>query len=332
MQKTRLGIVGLGSMGKIHLHNSMKMPSCQVTAVADKSTSALKYAREMGVKKGYKDYNKLFEKEDLDAVIISLPNFLHLDSTIKAAENDINVLLEKPIARNSEEGEKILSKVRSSGIKLMMGYPLRFSPDIQNVSNRIIDGSLGDIIVAIGTNISGGPFTGRSADGRPVPVPDWWFDKDLIGGGVLLDIGIHHLNLFNHFFGEVKEIDCDLGYRYNMEFEDQAILFLKYVCGTNAIVNVGWFSEDFKTNLELYGTVGNIIMPSEDPSPFVKVFRGIKNKIGFANEKKNSFYNEVDYFSYCIGADENPVPSGEEGLNDINIIQKAYDKASLTIK
>ena len=67
MREISLGIIGLGSMGKIHLQNSMKLPNCTVTAVADKSTMALKYAKKTGVKKRYKDYNKLFEKEDVES-------------------------------------------------------------------------------------------------------------------------------------------------------------------------------------------------------------------------------------------------------------------------
>ena len=124
MKEVNLGIIGLGYKGKTHLQNALQLEGTRVIGVADTSEQALSYAKKIGVRNVYKNYEDLVKNNQLDAVVISLPNFLHLESAIKAAEAGKDILMEKPLARNVKEGEKILSSVENNGVRLMITLPV----------------------------------------------------------------------------------------------------------------------------------------------------------------------------------------------------------------
>jgi len=197
----------------------------------------------------------LLKDQEIDAVIIALPNHLHLKCVVDAAEAKKHIFLEKPIARSTEEAKHILSVTQKNNVKLMMGYPLRFNQQFRNLKTKILDGTLGDIEIANANYISTGPFFHGAKAHTPIPVPEWWFNKELTGGGALIDLGSHLINLLRWYFGEVKDVKSHLGYRFNMSFEDRATCLAKFENNAKAIITVGWFSQDYHLNIQLYGTV-----------------------------------------------------------------------------
>ena len=127
MKTVKLGIIGLGYIGQIHLRHSLKLANAQVVAAADLSPKALEQAKSFGVKKTFSNYEDLLKDPEVDAVLISLPTHLHLKCTRQAAEAKKDIFLEKPIATNVEEAKEIISLSEQNSVKLMMGYPLRFN-------------------------------------------------------------------------------------------------------------------------------------------------------------------------------------------------------------
>src|SRR5208337_1507361 len=115
----KVGFIGLGQMGRMHLANCRHIEGLEVIAAADPSKRALAKARKIGVDTLYTDYQELIEKKhlDLDAVIISVPNFLHFDTINLALKNGLNVFAEKPLAINVHQCEDIVNLVQSSGRK-----------------------------------------------------------------------------------------------------------------------------------------------------------------------------------------------------------------------
>ena len=327
LRKVKLGLIGLGSMGKIHLQNCLRLKNAKLVSVADSSKRALQSARESGVRNVQTDYNKLLDDESIDAVIISVPNFLHLECTKNAAEAGKDILLEKPLARNVMEGEQILSHVKRVGVKLMVGYPSRFNEAFTRLRDNVQSGLLGDIQIASATNISPGPFSPRGEMGRPAPVPTWWFKKELMGGGALLDLGIHAISLFRWYFGDVANVKSYLGYRFNMDFEDHAVCLLKFKDGPIATVKVGWFSKDPRISLELYGTVKHASIVRSSPSVLDTVTDDVRRKLGKIERSIESYYKELQYFVDCVSSDTPPSPNEEEGLSDLKIISMAYENA-----
>ncbi len=320
MKKVNLGLIGLGFIGRVHLRNCLNLNSAMVVAVADISKKALRYAQDLGVKQLFTDYNDLLKQPSIDAVIISLPTYLHAACAITAAEEGKHVFLEKPLARNPKEGEEIISAIRKNGVKFMVGYPLRFSSEFVNLKRRMESGVLGDIQAAYAVNVAAGPFFHRAESTTPRPVPEWWLDKELTGGGVLIDLGCHMINLLRWYFGEVLEIKAYLGYRFNFDFEDHAICIINFKSGTSAVINVGWFSQNTALSIELFGTVTHA---RAYYSPASKAITAIKLILGKTPKFFIPYLKEVSHFINCIKNDQAQL-SGEDALKDIETIARAY--------
>lgn len=327
MKDVNLGLIGLGSMGKTHLKNCLCLKNARLVSVADSSKTELRFAEKMGIKNFHTDYTELLNDKNVDAVIISVPNFLHKECSQRAADAGKDIFLEKPLSRNFVEGQEIVWHVKRRGVKLMVGYPSRFAKEFVELKSMLESGVLGDIQMAYATNISEGPFSPRGEMGRPAPVPSWWFDKELMGGGALLDLGIHAISLFRWYFGEVNEAKSYLGHRFHMNFEDHASCFLKFKDGPVATINVGWFSKAPHVSVKLYGTTGHASVVRSPPSIFATVLDDIGRKLGKIERSADRFYRELEYFVECVRSDVPPSPSGEEALQDMQIISKAYENS-----
>lgn len=316
-----LGVIGLGQIGRIHLYNALHSKDIRFVAVADKEKKSQLLAKKMGAKVVCADYEELLKDSRIDCTVISLPNFLHAEAAISAAEHGKHILIEKPLARNSIEGESILSAVERNGVKLMIGYPLRFSPIFVNIKRELEAGRLGDVQIAVANHISSGPFSHRFEESIPKAVPSWWFDKNLVGGGVLLDIGCHMINLLRWYFGKVSQIQSHLGYRLNMDFEDYAICIMEFQNKTIATLNMGWFARSPQISVNLYGTVNNLSGVSQTRTLLSYVKKILKRTTS------SEFRRELEHFVYCAKSDIDPSPSGAEGLEDLRIISAAYNNA-----
>ena len=321
MKQIRLGIIGLGYIGQIHLRHSLKLANARVTAVSDLSKKALARAKEMGITKAYTDYELLLRDPDVDAVIIALPTHLHRQCAEQAAEARKHIFLEKPIARNVEEAKMIISSAQKNSVKLMMGYPMRFSSELLALKEKIDNGTLGDVEIANVTYISSGPFFHRADGYSPVPVPDWWFNKELTGGGVLIDLGSHIINLLRMYFGEIVGINSYLRHRFNLDLEDGATCVAKFETGATALINVGWFSQEYQFRLLLSGSVKHASYQHIIPNPIIAAFQTLTKG---RSEFYSPHFTELQHFTNCLVTDTPPSPTGEDGLRDIEAITLAY--------
>ena len=255
----RVGVIGLGRMGKLHFLNALHMKDVKVVAIADKSRMNRKAAKKYRVKT-YEDYTKLIDSEELDAVIISLPNFLKRESIFSASEKGLDIFVDKPLARNLADAEEIVRKARSENVRLMVGVNCRYFDSVQKVKKILDEGRVGDVVIATSELIGDGPFSHPLV---PKPVPEWWFDKEKAGGGALLDLGYHLIDIFNWLFGDLEIEFSTLGYRFGLPSEDSATVVLRSKkTGVRSTVNVGWFSKmvfpNFNFRINLHGTAGYV--------------------------------------------------------------------------
>ena len=123
-------------MGQLHMLNAMRVGGVEVVAAADKSEKNRNYAQKYHVK-AYDDYTKLIDSEDLDAVIISLPNFLKKEGVFYAAEKGLDIFLDKPIARNLAEAQEMAAKVETENVRMMVGVNYRYFPCVQKLKNKL---------------------------------------------------------------------------------------------------------------------------------------------------------------------------------------------------
>jgi predicted dehydrogenase len=321
MDKVKLGIIGLGYVGKIHMRHSLKLPNVNLVAVSDLSRKALKEAKNAGIRQTFTNYEQLLKEPNIDAVIISLPTHLHLQCSKQAAEANKHIFLEKPIATNLKEAKKIVTNAHKNSVKLMIGYPLRFDKAFQELKTKMESGTLGDIEIAHANYISSGPFFHRAESHAPIPVPEWWFNKELTGGGALIDSGSHIINLLRWYFGEITNIKSHLGHRFNLDLEDSAICFTKFQSGTTAIITVGWFLQGYQLKIELLGTVDKAIAERHPGNRFLTALQMLTTG---RSEFYQPHFNELHYFADCIIKDSSPSPCGEDGLKDLEAIYQAY--------
>lgn len=325
MEKIRLGLIGLGYVGKTHLRNCLRLDCMELIGVSDVSKKALSYAKKMGVKRTYTDYKMLLNDNSIDAVIIALPTHLHLSCAKEAAEMGKHILLEKPLARNVVEGKQIISTAHKNNVKLMVGYPFRFSSGFLALKDKIENGELGEIQIAYATDIGSGPFVHRSEENVPRPVPEWWFNKELTGGGALLDLGSHMFNLTRWYFGEIEEIKAYLGYRFNLDQEDHALCIANFTSGTKTVINVGWFAQQIILEVELFGTASHAYARHSAPGR-------TKRAIGLILRRTPRYHlahlGELSHFVQCIKEDLQPEPSGEDALEDLEVIKRAYNNGT----
>ena len=324
MKKVNLGIIGLGYVGQIHLRNALRLDAAKVVAVADVSKKTLDKAKGVGVPKAYSDYNQLLKDTEVDAVVIALPTHLHLQCSLSAAESGKHIFLEKPMARNPAEAQQILSIARKNSVSLMIGYPLRFNRSFRSLKEKITRGVLGDVEVAQATYISSGPFMHRAEGYAPIPVPDWWFKKELTGGGVLIDLGSHLINLLRWYFGEVTQVTSYLRHRFNLDLEDGAICVAKFASGPTAIINVGWFSQAYKLQVELLGSASHVTGQHKPLGALSTITQILATG---TTEFFRPHLVELQHFVTSINNDLTPSPSGEEGVKDLQVIQAAYESS-----
>lgn len=291
----RVGFLGLGRMGKLHFLNALHMKDLEILAVADKQKVNQELAKKYHVKV-YDDYRKLIDSEDLDAVIISLPNFLKKESILCASERGLDIFVDKPLARNLNEADEIVRKVRTKKVKLMVGANYRYFDSVQKMKNILNEGRIGDVVIATSELIMDGPFSHPLV---PRPVPEWWFDKEKSGGGAILDLGYHLIDIFTWMFGDMEISFSTLGYRYGLPIEDSATAVLKSAkTGVTCTVNVGWFSKmifpNFNFRINLHGTVGYVSTDRFAPkNPYLHAI-----KEGALNLFRKTVGRKVRYLSY----------------------------------
>lgn len=205
MKKTAIGIIGAGAISPTHCDGISGHPEAELIAVADSSPErAHALARQFAIPTVYGSIEELLRDPSVEAVTIALPTFLHAPTAIAALKAGKHVHCDKPFALNQEEAAEVIEAARESGKTMMVGMNQRFSPEAQIVRRAIESGELGEIYFAKAywTRRSGIPSFGT-----------WFGDKSRSGGGALLDIGVHMLDLCMSLIGNFEPLSVS-GFAY----------------------------------------------------------------------------------------------------------------------
>lgn len=324
MEKTRIAVIGLGSVAQlVHLPNLVKIKNAEITAVVEVNKNRLhSVADKYDVKKRFTDYKELLNNTDADAVIIATPTHLHKQMAIDCLNAGKDVLVEKPLARNSSEGIEVIECARKNNRKLMVGMNLRYRPDSMLIRSLIDAGEIGK------------PFYIKCGWIRKQSSSEKWFTKrEEAGGGVILDLGVNLVDLALWLANYPKAISISTkNYFHNSRnLEDTSLSFIR--CENLTIsLEASWSMAEekdiFYTNV--YGTKGSI---GANPFKLIKVMADEHMDLGstFVDSPteafKKSYLNELKSF---IGAIRglNPVfSSGEEALQLLQIAEAMYKSA-----
>ena len=202
-----VGIIGAGGIARgVHIPAYQKLENARVVAIADPVEASRNAAcEEFGIEGSFADYKEMLARDDIGAVSITTPNFLHAQATIDALNAGKHVLCEKPLAMNAKEGAKMVAAATKNNRKLMCGYNHRFRPEIQALKKFADDGALGKTYYA------------RAQALRRRGIPGWglFISKEKNGGGPLIDIGVHILDATLHVLGFPKPVSVS-GQTYQM--------------------------------------------------------------------------------------------------------------------
>jgi predicted dehydrogenase len=275
MNKIRIGIVGAGNISKAHLDGYMAKAEAEVVAICDINEERAKVrAKEYSIPKIYTDYKEMMKDKDIDAVSVCTWNSTHAKISIEALNNGKNVLCEKPLCISVNEALEIEDAVKRSNKIFQVGFVRRYDVRTKMFKEFVDNGDLGDIYYAKTTCM------------RRYGNPGGWFaDVERSGGGPVIDLGVHFIDLCWYLMGrpKLKSVSANvynkLGNRKNIKYlsaykasdfdsdkntvEDAANALVRFENGASMFVDVSYDVhgiENEELSVKLYGTKGGIVI------------------------------------------------------------------------
>ncbi len=192
MKKLKVAIIGVGGISGVHIDGYLSDPRCELYAFCDINEKTLKAKGEKyGITRLYTDYNQMFKAcPEIDVVNVCTWNNAHVPAGLAAVENGCHVFCEKPMAMSAEESEKLKLAAEKKNVKLALGFVRRFGKDAVLARELVENGMLGDIYYAKAE------YLRRNGNPR-----GWFSDKKLSGGGPMIDLGVHVIDLVRYIAG-----------------------------------------------------------------------------------------------------------------------------------
>lgn len=349
-EQLRVGMIGCG-IASFHLGGYAEEPRAKVVALAGLDTQRCQdLAAKYDIPTIYGDYHELLEREEVDIVSVGVPNNLHLPVAMAAIERGKHVLMEKPLALNAAEGERMVRAAAEKGVILAIAFNRRSRADMQVLKRVIDEGQLGEIYYAkaFWVRRSGIPGLGT-----------WFTSKELSGGGPLIDLGVHVLDMALWLMGnpQVTTVSAStynkigtqgkgqwIGSRFGhtdkpFEVEDFAAAFMRTDAGATLHLEASWagytghtdeFGVSFmgdKGGAELhvkdYATVGTLKLFSEVGGAQADTVPRLPQKEVWAG------HAEIIHSLVDAILDGKPMsPSGLEGLDRTRLIDEIYRSAA----
>ena len=344
MSKVKLALIGAGNIANAHLEAYQKVSDVEIVAACDINPKRLeKTCDRFGIERRYTDVDTMLaENPDLDAADVCVWNCSHAECSIKALNAGLHVLCEKPMAYSAKEAEEMQAAAEKNGKLLMIGFVLRFSNDAKIAMDFIQKGYLGDIYY------SKAQYVRRHGN------PGGWFaDKARSGGGPIIDLGVHVIDLTRYLMGNPKPVSVyavaserlgdrkylktgpgwvpeDAGEKDVCTVEDFATALIRYDNGACTFLETSYDinGEDIGKK-QLYGTKGGM-----DLSNGIKLYTEVNDYLADIDLKtaglkggQDMFVAEMAHFIDCV---KNGTPcraKAEDGIAVMKILDAIYESA-----
>jgi predicted dehydrogenase len=349
-EQLRVGVIGCGA-GIFHLEGYQEEPRAKVVALAGLDTDRCEMlANKFDVPRVYRDYQDLLAQDDIDAVSVAVPNILHLPVALAAFEAGKHVLIEKPLARNAEEGVKMVEAAKAHGKLLGISFQRRTRHDVRLLREAVENGDFGRIYYskAWWMRRSGIPGLGS-----------WFTSKEAAGGGPLIDLGVHVLDMILYILGNPKVTAVSantyaeigptgrggwVGRRQSQgadaqqyEVEDLATAFLRLEDGGTLLLEASWaafteMGDDF--GVQLYGSEkgARIFAENYALTDTLEVYQGFGDTTMDAKPRlvaREGHAQIINGFVDAILEGTPLTPDGQEGLDRVRLIDAIYRSAEL---
>ncbi len=273
---------------------------------------------------------------DIQAVYVASPVHLHFDHVMTCAQAGKNVLCEKPLGMNIEEAEKMVSECSEQGLKLGSAFMMRFLAQHQQALKMIQDGRIGQPV-----------YTRAQLSCWYPPIEGAWRQKLLLGGGgSLIDMGGHCIDLLEMFFGNVKRVSCFVNCTvHGYESEDSAVAMLSFDNGAIGTVDAFYCIPDnsSKNVLEIYGSRGSILakgtigqgeagemiafLKEEDSVYDARQARTVSGGNVISPTPVNTYKAEIEEFSGALLENRDPMAGPQVGLRSQKILTACYESS-----
>lgn len=345
MNPLHIGVIGAGSISSMHLTAYQANEDAVVHAVCDlREERAREAARRFGATHTFTDYRELLADPAIDAVSVCTWNDTHAEIAMAAIRAGKHVLVEKPMCRTVAEAEALRAVVRASDRVLQVGFVRRYDPNVQLLRRFTEGGELGDIYYAKASSL------------RRLGNPGGWFaDEARSGGGPLLDIGVHAIDLCWYMMGKPPVAAVSghtyrkLGNRANVRglsfyraadydaahntVEDLANALIRFENGASLAVDASYtlHAAQDESSIKLYGTKGGLEI---DPAVRLVAERhdAILNVTPQLDspglDVKRAFQAEIHHFLDCIRRGSEPLSPVEDGLTLMKILCGIYESAA----
>lgn len=322
----KIAFAGTGYINKVHARAAQTCGLELMAVVNHKAESMAAFGNEFGITRQYKDIEEMLKDGQIDALVVSTPNYLHSPQTIAALNAGIHVMVEKPMAMNTPEAEKMYEASRRTGATLMVAHCWRFDQDVLWLKGQL--GKLGKIIrtKGIGVHTHWGPA-------------GWFTKKEFAGGGAMADMGIHALDTARFLLGDPKPVSvyAKIGTYYkDFDVDDTGTIIVEWDNGATSFIESGWWqphADGPEAATQLYGTEGfGQLFPTrlEIPNKNEKKIEVIESGFEFPREEHcpQSLYDaQLRYFVECIEKKQTPNPGGPEGIVNMKVIDAAYESS-----
>ena len=339
-KKIRVGVVGVG-IGRTHLNGYAKLGNVQIAAICDLNEERAKQtASDFKADAVFTDYKTMLAEGEINAVSVCTPNALHAEVALASLEAGKHVLCEKPMADTLDNAQRIVEAAdrgKAKGQIFMMGMNNRFRGDTQLLKAMVSGGDLGDIYFAKCGWIRRNGIPGLGG---------WFTTKKMSGGGPLIDIGVHVLDLTMYLMGNPVPVSAS-GSTYakfgprgrgsgtwgfadvkavTYDVEDLAAGIVKFSNGATLMLEASWASY-IKHDLfysSILGTEGGADL---DPLMVYKDMAGAPVNIHPQAPNINGHEAEIKHFVECIAEGKEPIPTAEQGLHILQILDAIYRSA-----
>lgn len=322
----KIAFAGTGYINKVHA-NAARNAGAELVAILNHKTESMqKFATDFGIPRQYETISALLMDGDMDALVVSTPNYLHAAQSIAALEAGVNVLVEKPMAMSAMECAQMVEASEKSGAILMVAHNWRFDEEILWLAENT--SKIGKIIrtKSYGVHVHWGPR-------------GWFTQKQFAGCGAMADVGIHALDTTRFLLGDPLPVSvyAKIGTYYgSYDVDDTGVTLVEWDNGVTSYIESGWWQPHSDGPLpatQLYGTDGfATVFPTrlEVTSRKEKTIDLIDP--GFAFPRKSQapqtmYDRQMAYFLECIHSGQKPNPGGEEGWINMKVVDAAYESS-----
>lgn len=332
MDKINIGIVGLGTIAKMHIPVLSTFEDVVIKAAAEVDVKRGKdFAKKWSSSEVYGDYTEMYEDSDLNVVFICLPNFLHYEAVKSALKHDLHVFCEKPMGSRADDAFELVQMAKKKNLVLAVGYNRRLEKNYEEAVEIVKSLKLGTILQAHGILVNAGPYAGW------IPSSDWFFNDKY---GVLYDSGPHLMDLMMHILSDrITEVSVKgISTMHGLEVFDNIAGVFKSEKGVVGTFNVGWKMAANYDSIQVHGTGGSVFAdplevevrqgcygPLERVADHIKLAKKI---IGAQVERMSgdkrpdeTYFREDRGFIDAVSNDGNPLVSGEDGLRVLEVLE-----------